>query len=214
MSFRKNGYQVVENVLDDKILKHLSTEFEMTKDVFFYMFNRNDKHTFGDKQSPNSFSMYSPICFEALLPNLNDIFNEISGKKLVPAASYARIYYEGAILEKHIDRNCCEYSATICIDSDCLWDFFIEDYEKNTNKILLNPGDLCFYKGCDLTHWRHPYTGKKQIQCFLHYVDSEGEYKDWIFDQRPLLGLNKKQVFLEMFRLLHQDDDITTIMSF
>jgi len=213
MSFEETGFKVIRKVLTDDLCHHLKVEFEMTKDVLMYMFNRSDKTSFGDKQSPNSFSMYSPLCFEALLPRLNPLFNDITNKILFPSASYARIYYKDAILEKHQDRMCCEYSATICIDTEELWDFFIEDLSGKINKIVLSPGDLCLYKGCDLKHWREPYKGDKQIQCFLHYVDSEGPNKNWINDQRPLLGLSKNQIFMQMFQLLYQDFDIPSILN-
>ena len=58
-------------------------------------------------------------------------------------------------------------------------------------KILLNPGDIAIYKGCDVEHWREPYEGHQQIQLFLHYVDANGIYKDYKFDKRPMLGIKK-----------------------
>jgi hypothetical protein len=58
-------------------------------------------------------------------------------------------------------------------------------------KILLNPGDIAIYKGCEVEHWREPYEGRQQIQLFLHYVDANGIYKDYKFDKRPMLGIKK-----------------------
>ena len=204
-------FQIVRNVIGRELLQHLAVEFEITADVIRHFFARTD---FGDQQSPNSFSMYSPLCFEALLPKLNYLMNEVVGKKLEPAASYARIYYNDAILETHVDRECAEYSTTICIDSTDLWNFYIEDSVGKTHEILLEPGDMCVYRGDKLTHWREPYKGEKQIQCFLHYVDSEGPNKEFILDKRPLLGVNKNQIFQEMFRYLYMDvKDIKPMLS-
>jgi hypothetical protein len=48
---------------------------------------------------------------------------------------------------------------------------------------------MCVYSGCEFEHWREPYGGNQQIQCFLHYVNSNGAYKDYKFDKRPMMGI-------------------------
>ena len=196
MSFQKNGFKIVRNIIKPQPLRHLKTEFEMIRDLKFYLSGNSDVYSFGDEQSPNSFSMYSPICFDSLSLVLNEKMNKITNLKLHPTYTYARIYYEGAILNPHIDRPSCEYSTTICIDSTDLWDFYIKKRDGRILEIKLNPGDMCVYSGCELEHWRTPYKGKQQIQCFLHYINSNGTYKDHKFDKRPLMGMgiqNKKE---------------------
>jgi hypothetical protein len=118
--------------------------------------------------------------------------NEITNLNLVPTYTYARIYYKGAILDPHTDRPSCEYSITICIDSAYLWDFYIKNKNNETKKLKLNPGDMCVYSGCELEHWRESYQGKQQIQCFLHYVNSQGPHKNHKFDKRPMMGIGTK----------------------
>jgi alkylated DNA repair dioxygenase AlkB len=119
--------------------------------------------------------------------------NKIVGLTLYPTFTYARIYYTGATLRSHIDRPSCEYSTTICIDSTDIWDFYIKDRSGKENIFKLNPGDMCVYSGCELPHWRKPYEGQKQMQCFLHYVNSEGPYKNFKYDKRPMMGIFKPQ---------------------
>ena len=173
-------FQVVRNVIGRELLQHLAVEFEITADVIRH-FLRTD---FGINNLQTVFSMYSPLCFESLFLKLNYLMNEVVGKKLEPADWLCRIYYNDAILEKHVDRECAEYSTTICIDSTDLWNFYIEDSVGKTHEILLEPGDMCVYRGDKLTHWREPYKGEKQIQCFLHYVDPEGPNKEFILDRK------------------------------
>lgn len=189
MSFSKNRYEVVRNVISKQLLQNLKIEFEMLRDTEFFIKGEKDKYAFGDDQSPNSFSVYCALCFDSLSLNLNDLMNQITGVTLHPTYTYARIYYEGAILDPHTDRPSCEYSTTICIDSTNLWDFFIEDKNGEVNKIKLNPGDMCVYSGPELKHWREPYTGEQHMQCFLHYVNSEGPYSNLKFGKRPMMGL-------------------------
>jgi hypothetical protein len=57
------------------------------------------------------------------------------------------------------------------------------------NAISLNIGDMCVYKGDELSHWREPYHGDRQLQAFLHYVEVHGKFSHYKYDTRPALGL-------------------------
>ena len=192
MTFSKNGYEVVRNVISKDLLYYLKTEFELLRDNQFFIHEENNKFAFGDSQSSNSFCVFSAHCFESLAITLNDKMSEITNLKLFPTYTYARIYYKGATLEPHTDRPSCEYSTTLCIDSTDVWDFYIKDRHKKDKAIKLNPGDMCVYSGCELEHWREPYQGEMQMQCFLHYVNAKGPYADHKYDKRPMMGLGTK----------------------
>jgi hypothetical protein len=116
---------------------------------------------------------------------------KITNKLLFPTYSYLRIYYKNSILNKHIDRDSCEYSATICIKNDTEpWDIWFETKDNTEKQIFLNPGDMIVYKGMELPHWRNKYENEEQIQVFLHYVDQFGSYKDFKYDKRPIVSNN------------------------
>ena len=197
MSFSENGYEVVRNVISKDLLHHLTIQFEMLRDNHFFLTKETNKFAFGDSQSPNSFSIFSAQCFESLAIKLNDRMSEITNFKLYPTYTYARIYYKGAILSPHKDRPSCEYSTTLCIDSTDVWDFYINDRHGEYKVIKLNPGDMCVYSGWELEHWREPYQGEMQMQCFLHYVNAKGPYADHKYDKRPMMGLGT-QVLAEL----------------
>lgn len=191
MSFKDNLYEVVRGVLHPSLLQHLDISFELVKNVGYISQNIPDniKNAFGDNQVKESFSYYSPFCFEALSLQLKPLFKEITGKNLEPSYTYSRIYYTGAEMAEHIDRPSCEYSATVCISNDpSPWDIWFQDLTGNRFPILLEPGDLIVYKGDVLPHWRNTYNGNRQVQAFLHFIDSEGPYKEFLFDKRPYLG--------------------------
>ncbi len=192
MSFSKNGYEVVRNVIAKDLLYHLKTEFKMLRDSHFLKTGETNNFAFGDSQSPNSFSVYSAPFFESLAIILNDQISEITNLKLYPTYTYARIYYKDANLELHKDRPSCEYSTTLCIDSTDIWDFHVKDRHGEDKVIKLNPGDMCVYSGCELEHWREPYQGEMQMQCFLHYVNAKGPFADHKYDKRPMMGLSTK----------------------
>jgi PKHD-type hydroxylase len=49
-------------------------------------------------------------------------------------------------------------------------------------EIVQSVGDGALYQGCEVYHWRKPFKGSEYIQVFLHYVDANGPYKDYIHD--------------------------------
>lgn len=65
--------------------------------------------------------------------------------------------------------------------------------EKN-QEIILKPGDMLIYRGCELYHWRDKFLGLCHAQVFLHYKDINGPFydKDKMYDDRFSLGLPRK----------------------
>jgi hypothetical protein len=185
----KQLFKVVRNAISPDTIDLLKNTLLMSKEVNYHLNNiPNDNLThFGDAQSPISYSFYSELICDSLAVSLLPLIEQETGLELYPTYTYGRIYWKGSTLPKHKDRPSCQYSATLCIDNDPKpWPIYMEG-----KKILLEPGDITIYRGCDAEHWRDPYTGKQQIQLFLHYVDANGIYKDYKFDKRPLLGLKK-----------------------
>lgn len=191
MTFKTEGYQIIRQVISKDLVENLKIQFRMLKDTSCHISGKMP-HEYTDGQVEKSFSWYSYIGFESLLIQLHSLLEKITEKKLYPCYSYARIYYKDSILRKHIDRPSCEFSATLCIDSDSKWELFFMDKNNQIKAINLDPGDICIYRGRDLVHWRNKYPGKEHIQAFFHYVDSSGPYSDFKFDKRKMLGLSKE----------------------
>jgi len=191
MTFKENKYQIIRNALSRDLINYININFEIHENAnyFFRQPTLENPYPFGDGQSPNSFSWYSSIHSEAVLQFLKPTIEQITDTQLYESYSYARNYYRGAILEKHIDRPSCEYSATICISKDADWGICIENVDGDVAEIELYPGDMIVYRGDLLRHWRNPYQGKTHRQLFLHYVDANGKYQNYKFDDRPMLGL-------------------------
>jgi PKHD-type hydroxylase len=64
-------------------------------------------------------------------------------------------------------------------------------HEVHVNKISaidMQVGDAVLYHGMDNIHWREKFEGKWQAQVFLHYVDAEGKYAEWIYDKKEKLS--------------------------
>jgi hypothetical protein len=190
-NFATDLYEVVRGAVTPEQLQHMDIEFELIKKLQYMQGGQSEenKFMFGDSQVTNSFAYYSALCFEALSLQLQPLMEEITGKKLYPTYTYARIYYNGATMAIHKDRPSCQFSSTVnvSIDEDP-WEIWFETLNGEHKAVKLWPGDLIVYKGDTLNHWRDAYQGQRQTQAFLHYVDKNGNYRDYKWDHRPYIG--------------------------
>lgn len=156
-----------------------------------YMENRKKIST-GERTDPVSkYSFYADPLTEVILVNALTNVEELTGKELYPAYSYARIYTRGDELKPHVDRPSCEISLTcnVSIDGEP-WSIWCQAPGKAPVECVLHPGDAVLYMGCVINHWRKPLEhADYNAQFMLHYVDKNGPYADYKWDRRPSLGL-------------------------
>lgn len=188
MTFKENGFQVVANFLDTDFVQFI-------QQYFFTRINAGDA-TLGDRQAPNSYIFYGDPLMDTILSESANKLGEFVGYNLLPTYSYTRLYKKGDELKKHKDRPSCELSATLSLglprgQSISPIYFCKNEDESDVVEIKLNPGDLCLYRGCDLFHWRKPFTQDWYLQSFLHYVNADGPYKNNLYDGRKYLGMQK-----------------------
>ena len=158
----------------------------MVKDVKYKLAGVDVCNTraFEDRFVKNCFVITCEPFLDALIVEQQETMECLAGCELLPTYAYSRIYWPGSVLPKHTDRESCEVSATICIDSDPdPWPIFV-----GREKYILEPGDMLVYKGINLAHWRDAYTGNRHIQIFIHYVEKNGKYSEYKYDKRPCLG--------------------------
>ena len=197
-NFKKNGFLVIEKVIDPKIAEFVYTYFLMKAQVTQTFFEtkyispfEKSWGVFGDLQCPKSYSHYSDIAMEILLLQALPTVEKHTQLKLSPTYSYARVYTQGDELKRHKDRFSCEVSACVNLGGS-LWPIYIDPTGKQGQagiKVDLKPGDMLIYKGDKSEHWREKFTGTTCVQVFLHYNSKTPGAKDNIFDGRPHLGL-------------------------
>jgi len=138
-----------------------------------------------DDQAPNSPAVYN---FKPFLELLCQKINEVSSlieEAVLPTYTYARIYKNGEVLNRHRDRPACEISLTIHIGGDAAWDIGIQKPSGEELSLDLKQGDAMLYLGCVADHWRDtPFSGQNYSQVFLHYVRSNGPNAWAYFDKR------------------------------
>jgi len=204
-NFEKNGYDIIENFLNKQttdILYEFSKLYVLNKvekfENYKNLFNENWDGKFGDGQC-FSYSEYGNPIMDSILKYSLKTLKEKTKKNLIPTYSYWRFYEKDDKLEKHIDRESCEISATINLGYDYSnleknekynWPIFLKNKNNEDVAINLNIGDMLIYSGCVLEHWRDNLKGLNQTQLFIHYNEENGRY-NILNDGRKNLGLPK-----------------------
>lgn len=179
-SFNTNGYSFLGLVLDEKLrLFFCSYALEVARKSF----------STGDSSVPDTACAYSDPMMESLLEALTPRIESASGLRLFPTYSYLRMYKNGDSLRPHKDRPACEVSVSMCLayEGEGTWPLWI-DSGGTPVRVALSPGEAVIYKGTELSHWRDVFQGRSAIQVFLHYVNRDGQYKEWRYDKRERLG--------------------------
>ena len=213
MSFKKNKYIVIKQAISKDLAAFVANYFLIKKQVYDTCRQTRfispyeillGEYEGAEGQIPHTYSNYSDIAMETLMLKCQPVMEKITGLKLTPAYTYARIYKNGDVLKRHKDRFSCEISTTMNLGGDP-WAIYlspnenvgIPDGKKITVeskakgiKVDLKPGDMLVYSGCELEHWRNKFKGKEHIQVFLHYNNRKTPgAKENMFDRRPHLGL-------------------------
>ena len=210
--FKKKKYAIIRQAVSKDLATFVANYFCMQKQVFdtckaakyFSPFeNIIGNYEGKNDQIPGTYSHYGNIVMETLLLKCQPEMEKVTGLKLYPAYTYARIYKKGDELKRHKDRFSCEISTTMNLGGDP-WPIYLDPtntdipsedkpYEVIGNKgikVDLKPGDMLVYSGCELEHWREKFKGKECVQVFLHYNNRKTPgAKDNMFDKRPHLGL-------------------------
>ena len=163
----EQGYVIIPNFLD--VYHRIDLTIDFLKDI------AQGNYKLGDDMVERSYCQYNFPPFLSMLHSFVDKMSSICGKELVPTYTYARFYTRGAKLDKHTDRDSCEYSVTLNLEQSNPWPLILVDEENNKEReILLNKGDALVYKGIKIPHYRNTFDGDYYVQVLLHYVDKNG----------------------------------------
>ena len=211
--FKKKKYTIIRQAISKELAAFIANYFSMQKQVYdtckasryFSPFETIlGNYETEEEQIPHTYSQYANMVMETLLLKCQPQMEKVTGLKLYPAYTYARIYKKGYVLKIHKYRFSCEISTTMTLGGDD-WPIYLEPdsskggvkegvgyVSENTKglRVDLKPGDMLVYSGCELEHWRQKFKGKECIQVFLHYNNRKTPgSKDNMFDKRPHLGL-------------------------
>jgi alkylated DNA repair dioxygenase AlkB len=168
--FNKVGYVVLRNLVPANEVKRL----------YAYTLSKLELGNKDDGQVPGSPSFYQDDEVIALQKALLPALEKLIDKQLAAVFCYNRIYRKGAVLRMHKDSARAEISATINLgfQGETGWDLWLVDYNENSQKISLAPGDALLYHGSKLHHWRGKLEESDLVsQVMFHFVDAKGKNK-------------------------------------
>lgn len=141
----------------------------------------------------DALDVYGDPAFDTFALMSASMLPNIIGKALSPTYTYAKIYQHDDDHLPHLDAKECEHSVTIFLGGnyESLWPIWMQKPEvhKTPQLCALEEGDAVIYKGSEVHHWRDNFEGTDYFELTLHYVETDGEYKQYIYDTRPYIGL-------------------------
>lgn len=182
--YEEKGFELKKGFIPPFFAQYLRNYFDLLR--------RNDQiPNKGDGQVANSLGIYGDPAFDTLMLMCLPSVEAVVGKKLLPTYTYARIYFNGADLLPHLDRDECEHSVSLSLGgtAEALWPLWFKKEEAEPEYAAMYEGDAVIYSGNKVHHWRDRFEGETQFQVFMHYVDADGDHKDQLFDTRPYIGL-------------------------
>ena len=177
-----NNYLIVPNFISNERASALSEDFNE------YAVTHAIKN---DPQVDKCLGKYDYISFVELLCEKNVQVSQLVGETVLPTYTYARIYENGAVLTPHVDKEECEISLTVNLESDQPWSIWIQNPQGQKQEVVLNSGDAMIYFGMTAPHWREEYTGNACTQLFMHYVRSRGKYATFYFNKDRKVVIDK-----------------------
>jgi hypothetical protein len=175
--FNKNNFAVIPDLLDPMLVTFLSSYYANMKDS-------KDEHFGSDWTSLNGAG---DACADAVMYMIREKIEEKVGMELVPGFSFVRIYKKGDSVGRHIDRGANEVNTSTTITMDADWPIEFQHKFGGERFLLGNkPGTGVAFRGMEMEHWRHKYTGESQVQLIAGYVIKGGEYDkpQYCFDGR------------------------------
>jgi hypothetical protein len=133
----------------------------------------------GDEQCPLRYGVHNEKVAHFFHHQIAKPLAAIVGEAIKPSYVYSASYLGGAELKKHIDRQQCEFSVTLCLDFSpepkmaTSWPILL-DTKESTVTVYQALGDGLVYRGTRLPHYRKVLAaGHMSTSIFFHYVPAD-----------------------------------------
>jgi len=138
--------------------------------------------TVPDSQFPTSSAVAGDVLTDVMLLQLQPRVEQAAGCALLPTYGYARVYFQGDVMMRHVDRPSCEISVAIHLGRSGgeggLW------FQPGCH-LPLEVGDGAVFLGSEIGHWRETFEGQTLGEMYLHYVRKDGPQAGLAFDGLP-----------------------------
>jgi hypothetical protein len=162
------GYAVVRDIIPGTFLNHIQD--------YYRRLVLNGYLRFGDSQSLR-YNLNNEPFAQWLHHHTAALVAHAIPEPVKCSYSYIGCYVAGAVLERHTDREQCEYTLSMTIDAtpsqarEDAWPLCLDTPDGSRVEAFLSPGDGLIFKGRELSHYRERLAdGRTSRSIFLHYV--------------------------------------------
>jgi len=171
LSFRQKGYAPLSSLIHPFHVAALRR--------FYRLLIRTGGIELGDGQSPRRYVAHNEAVARFFHHQIAPLLSAVAGQPLKPSYVYMASYLSGAELKKHVDREQCEFSITLCLDfspePELATPWPIKLYT-STGPVIVHQalGDGLAYRGTRLPHYRARLgEGQTSTSIFFHYVSAD-----------------------------------------
>lgn len=133
----------------------------------------------GDSQSSRRYVVHNDPVARFFHQQIARTLSTVAGEPVKPSYVYLASYQAGAELKKHVDREQCDFSITLCLDFSpepelaAPWPICLETAVGSVT-VYQALGDGLAYRGTRLPHYRGRLgAGQTSTSIFFHYVAAD-----------------------------------------
>jgi hypothetical protein len=100
---------------------------------------------------------------------------QVAGVAVKPSYAYVSAYQGGAVLERHVDREQCEFTMSLLVERStegeaAEWPLYF-DTSEGTVEVFQSVGEAVLFRGTKLPHYRPRLAhGQTYMSLLFHYV--------------------------------------------
>ncbi|WJG11180.1 hypothetical protein [Aliiglaciecola sp. LCG003] len=186
-----NGYFVCRNLFSDKLIDILRN--------YYQLFSESHKFKTCPISGESTLQARRFVIFESILDVFSLYLNEQLDSQYLPTLSNVRESHLTSSFPAHTDRSACEVTCSfpLFVEKSHPWPLYLaKEANAKGTPIYLNIGDLVVFKGHEIFHWREPYSGSRQVQVQMHYVQQGGKFEKYRYDEQGELAVDMQKLKL------------------
>ncbi|MEO0337515.1 MAG: hypothetical protein AAF202_14060, partial [Pseudomonadota bacterium] len=167
-SYAELGYAVISGIIAPLQVSFMRS-YQRSKESEGYWAYDNYK-------ANERFFLHNDPQLKAIHRQTGRLVRSIIQSELFPSYSFMSAYTEGARLSRHVDRPQCKWNGSLLLDqrpevsNEDSWPIYL-DVEGTAHEVKLDMGDIVFFSGTDIPHWRNKIQdGHRQTLGLFHYV--------------------------------------------
>ncbi|MGW5423485.1 sulfotransferase family protein [Streptomyces sp. NPDC003943] len=132
----------------------------------------------GDAQVRGRYGWYNESLSRFFHHQFSALVGRLAGRPVRPSYSYVSAYRGGAVLDRHVDREQCEFTVSLLLGESGPgipggWPLLL-DSARGRLSLVQRPGEAVLFRGTQVPHWRPPLPdGSTHTSLLFHYVPAE-----------------------------------------